>query len=242
MNLMTNLSMQKRSSTRLATSIATPFKRHFCTSIALSLAVLLVGCAAPPKPVDYTAFKQSRPRSIVVLPPINNTTDIAASNSVLAQSTRPLAESGYYVLPVTLVAETFKENGLTQPTDMHEAPIAKLRQIFGADAAMYITVTKFGTSYKVISSASEVNAEAKLVDLKTGVVLWTGQARASSEEGQNQQQGGLLGAVITALVKQVLASTTEQNYRIAGVAADRLLGAHPNGILVGPRSPNYGKD
>ena len=210
--------------------------------IPLCLAAFLVGCAAPPKPVDYTAFKESRPRSILVLPPISNSTDVDASNSVLAQATRPLAESGYYVLPVTLVSETFKENGLTQPTDMHGASVEKLRQIFGADAAMYITITKYGTSYRVVSSATEVTAEAKLVDLRTGTQLWSGTASASSEEGQNQQQGGILGALVGAIVKQVMASATDQSYKIAGVAAGRLLSTRPNGILAGPRSPNYGKD
>ena len=43
-------------------------------------------------------------------------------------------------MPVAMVAEAFKENGLTQPSDMHATSPAKLREIFGADAALYITV------------------------------------------------------------------------------------------------------
>lgn len=210
--------------------------------ILCGMVLFLTGCAAPPKAWDYSAFRESRPRSILVLPPTSSSTDIQASSSVLAQATRPLAESGYYVFPVTLVAETFRENGLTQPADMHEVPTEKLRQIFGADAAMYLSITQYGTSFQVLSSATVVTAEAKLVDLKTDKVLWAGVATASSEEGQNQQQGGLLGAVLTAIVKQVMASATDQNYKIAGLASERLLGARPNGLLLGPRSPNYGKD
>lgn len=133
--------------------------------VSVTVVVLATGCATQ-KPFDYTAYKASRPRSIVVLPPLNSTTDVKASNSVLTYSTLPLAESGYYVFPVTLVAETFKENGLPLPADIHAAPVDKLRQIFGADAAMYINITRYGSVYQVVNSVTVVSADAKLVDLK----------------------------------------------------------------------------
>lgn len=202
----------------------------------------MTGCATQ-APYDYSAFKESHPRSILVLPPVNNSPEVTASNSVLSYVTRPLAEAGYYVLPVTLVAETFHENGMTQPADMHATPADKLVKIFGADAALYITVQKYGTVYQVVNSASIVSAQAKLVDLKTGKLLWEGSASASSEEGNNQQQGGLAGLLIAAIVKQVIATTLDQSHVVAGTATQRLLAAgQPRGILYGPRSPNYGKD
>lgn len=212
-------------------------------SALLALAVLaLTGCATQ-KPFDYTAYKASNPRSVVVLPPVNNSPEVQASNSVLSFTTQPLAEAGYYVLPVTLVAETFKENGLTQPAEMHAASTEKLQKIFGADAAMYITITKYGTSFQVLNSVSQVAADAKLVDLKNGNVLWTGSAFASSDEGQNQSNGlGLAGLLISAIVKQVVATVTDESHVVAGRATTRLLGVGANGILYGPRSPNYGKN
>lgn len=207
------------------------------------IAVAMTGCATQREAYDYTAFKESRPKSILVLPPLNNTPDVQASNSLLAQTTYPLAEAGYYVLPVTLVAETFKENGMSQPAEMHDAPADKLRQIFGADAALYVKITQYGAVYSVINSATVAAAEAKLVDLRSGKLLWTGKASASSEEGQGQNQGGLVGLLVTAVIKQVMANVTDQSHRVGGVAAARLLTAgQPNGILHGPRSPNFGKD
>lgn len=217
-----------------------------CTRTLKALAIvagllLMTGCATR-QPYDYTAFKESKPRSIVVLPPLNNTPEVQASYSVLSYATLPLAESGYYVMPVTLVAETFKENGMAQPADMHATPATKLREIFGADAALYITISEYGTVYRVISSASIVTAGARLVDLKTGKVLWTGAATASSEEGKSQQ-GGVAGMLITAIVKQVIATVTDKSHEVAGITTARLLFANKvNGILPGPRSPLYGKD
>ena len=202
-------------------------------------AALIVGCATPKAPYDYTAFKAARPRSIVVLPPLNNSPDVNAGNSFYAQVTYPLAEAGYYVLPVALVGETFKQNGLTSAADIHAVDARKLSEIFGADAAMYVTITNYGVSYTVLNSVVVVTANARLVDLKTGVVLWTGTASASNNEGGNNG-GGLVGALVAAAVKQIINSTTDASHPVAGVASSRLLSAGlPNGMLFGPRSEYY---
>ncbi|WOE77385.1 DUF799 domain-containing protein [Pseudomonas protegens] len=203
---------------------------------------LLVGCAAP-KTVDYSAYKQARPKSILVLPPLNESPDVKATYSMLSQVTFPLAEAGYYVMPIAVVDETFRHNGLTNPADIHGLSPAKLNEIFGADAGLYITVKEYGTSYMLISSETVVTASATLVDLKTGTTLWTGSARASSEEGNSGNNGGLVGMLITAAVKQIINTSTDAGHPIAGITSQRLLSAgQRTGLLYGPRSPKYGTD
>jgi hypothetical protein len=194
--------------------------------------------------LDYSSYKQSHPRSILVLPPLNNSPDINATYSMLVHASWPLAESGYYVFPVALVDETFKQNGVTAPADIHAVSPAKLREIFGADAALYITVTEYGASYRVIDSKVVVSASAKLVDLKTGNEIWQGSATASNAEDQKNSGGnGLVGALISAVVDQIANNLSDSSYRIAGRASYRLLTAgQSNGILYGPRSPKYGTD
>nr|WP_312934575.1 DUF799 domain-containing protein [Pseudomonas sp.] len=203
---------------------------------------LFAGCAER-KTVDYSAYKQSRPKSILVLPPLNQSPDVKATYSMLSQVTYPLAEAGYYVMPVALVAETFNQNGMNQPEDVHALQPRKLHEIFGADAGLYVTVSDYGTRYMVLSSATIVTASAKLVDLKTGSTLWTGSATASSQENQ-QNQGGLIGMLIVAAVNQIVSSVQEDaGYPIAGITSARLLAPYPNGgLLYGPRSPKYGTD
>lgn len=213
--------------------------RHFGISVLLML-TLLVGCASKaPTPYDYSHFKASNPRSILVLPPVNKTPDVRASYSLLAQVTLPLAESGFYVLPVTLVDETLRENGITEPAIAHDVPTEKLREIFGADAVLYIDVTSYGTVYKVINSHTTVTANARLVDLKTQQMLWSGSASASTAEQQNQNQG-LLSMVISAAIQQISNTINEKSHEMAGITSQRLLGAGGHHrMLYGPRSPHY---
>lgn len=210
-------------------------------AVAAVAALLATGCATP-TPYDYSAFKQSRPTSILVLPPLNSSPDVAATYSMLAQVTQPLAESGYYVLPVSLVDETFRQNGLYNPPEMHEVKLQKLHEIFGADAALYINIKQYGTSYAVLASESRVTAEAKLIDLRNEQLLWQGEATASSAEGRSSS-GGLVGLLVQAVVAQIVESVTNQSHPVAGITGTRLLAAgRPSGILYGPRSPNYQKD
>ena len=210
---------------------------------ALCITLFATGCATKQAAHDYTAYKQIRPRSILVLPPVNNSPDVKATYSVLSHATRPLAEAGYYIFPVTLVDETFKNNGLNTPADIHAVAPKKLQEIFGADAALYITVTQYGSSYTVLNSAATVAAEAKLLDLKTGTLLWQGSARASNDENRNQNNGGLAGLLISAIVNQIANQVTDASHSVAGITNQRLLSAgQPNGILYGPRSPKYQTD
>lgn len=211
-------------------------------AVALAVVAALGACATPPAPYDYTAFKQNRPVSMLVLPPVNETPEVNATYGVLSQVTLPLAEAGYYVLPVSLMEETFRQNGLNNSAEIQDVSAQKLREIFGADAAVYIKVKRYGTSYAVISSETTVAAEARIVDLRTGQLLWQGRAAASSKESEGANQGGLVGLLVQAVITQIVGTVTDASFKYAGVASQRLLMPRKNGVLYGPRSPNYQKD
>ncbi|MBP2846209.1 DUF799 domain-containing protein [Dickeya oryzae] len=216
---------------------------RFLALISLMGVLVLTGCAKP-QPHDYTAFKQSKPRTILVLPPLNHSPDVKAGPSFLSQVTYPLAESGYYVLPVAVTDETFKQNGLTTAQDIQAVSVAKLHQIFGADAALYLDITDYGSKYMVIDSETRVTASARLVDLRNGKEIWKGSATASTSEQQsNNSNGGIVGLLVQAAVAQIANSVTDKGHDIAGITSARLLTAGgPSSLLYGPRSPMYGKE
>lgn len=221
-------------------------KRMLKLAAVLAPAVLAVGCANhAAKPYDYSAFEASNPRSILVLPPVNNSPDVQATNSMYSSVTYPLAEAGYYVMPVSLVNETFKQNGLTTPADIHNLDTQKLHQIFGADAALYMTVNQFGSSYNIVSSVITIGATAKLVDLKTRAVLWEGEVTVVDNGNQGgNTPGGLAGLLVKAVVTQILNSSLNRSHEVAARANAMLLsGGQARGVLYGPRSPNFkGRD
>ncbi len=211
-------------------------------SLVLASALVLTGCVNPPPAHDYSAFRNADPHSILVLPPINNSVEVVAPYSLMSQVVGPIAESGYYVFPVTLVEQTFRTNGLTEATDIHAVPFEKVHEIFGADTALYMTIEKYGTNYVVLSSETIVTISATLVDLRTGTVLWQDKATASSAETRGSNSGGLIGMLVEAAVNQILETITDRGFDIAALSSNRLLYAEGyNGLLYGPRSPKYGQ-
>jgi hypothetical protein len=202
---------------------------------------LLSGCVNTPTALDYSALRHADPHSILILPPINQTPEVIAPYSVMAQMATPIAESGYYVFPVALVDQTFKNNGLTVAEDVHTVPFSKLQEIFGADAGLYITITNYGTSYVILSSETRVSMTASLIDLHTGTLLWKGAASASSAENQ-QNNNSLVGMLVNAAVNQIVETIADRGFNIAAIASHRLVSAQTyNGLLYGPRSPQYGQ-
>ncbi len=199
---------------------------------SLLIALLfLSGCASVP-PKDYTAFRKSNPRSILVLPPANETNDVLAPYSLLTTITRPLSELGYYVVPIVMADQLLKENGLTIPAEMHQAPLQKLHDVFGSDAVLYITIEKYGSKYQVLASNTFVFARASLVDARDGTKLWEGRVQT-----EFQGQSGLIQALVT----QVLNKLVDQAHQVAAMASVQLLLPPGQGLPKGPRHPEYGK-
>lgn len=202
------------------------------------LATAAFSCAA--KPYDYTAYLTHMPKSILVLPPVNDSLEVQASNAFLATITRPLAERGYYVFPVAVVDAFLRQNGRPTPADMHTVEMAKLREVFGADAALYIHIKDWGTSYQVLSSSSRVVTECRLVDLQTGSVLWTGTGVGVESSGSGG--GGLAGMLASALVSQVASSVNDPCPALARRANQELFARDGHGLLLGHRHPGYEED
>ena len=206
------------------------------------LALFFAGCSfKEPEPYDYSAFLQKKPRSILVLMPTNDSTDVTGSAAVLANSVAPLSEAGYYVFPVALVNDTFKQNGITEPGEIAAVPLNKLDKIFHADSVLYINIKDYGTSYVVVSSSTKVVLEAKLIDIKSGAKLWEGTATAI--EDSSSGQSSLLGMLVSAVISQVANTISDKSYDLAAMADAYLFSSNcHNCILYGPYSPHYGKD
>lgn len=221
-------------------------KMTFKSAVLIAgLALTLGGCATTATTQkDMSDYRAHMPRSILVLPPMNDSMDVKATYSVWSGVAVPVAEAGYYVFPMSVVDTMFKENGVHSGAEAQNIPAKKLQEIFGADAALYIRIKQYGSQYQVIQSVSTVEAEAKLIDLKTGTQLWSGTkkvARSSSDSNS-----GLVGALIGAVVEQVSSSLSDGSYPLANQVNMIMYTPIPSqpgvGLLYGPRSPLYQQD
>ena len=216
--------------------------KNFKKLCVLGLAVtLFTGCTTTPKSNrDLSAYHANMPKSILVLPPVNESPDTRATYGYWSTVTLPVAEAGYYVFPISVVDTLFKENGVTNGYDAQQIPIQKLNEIFGADAALYVKVKEYGSKYQVIQSVSTVAVEAKLVDLKTGALLWEGQEKI--QQANNNSNAGLVGMLVGALIDQISNHLSDKAYVLSNSVSTQLYAPQlmqQKGLLYGPRSPHF---
>lgn len=196
-----------------------------------AFACVLTACNTTP--YDYTALEESKPRSILVIPPMNDTVEVSAPYTFLSTISKPLAEKGYYVFPVAVIDSFMKENGLPTPAEMNAVPLDKLRENIGADAVLYVNIDAWGQKYRVVSSQAVTSATLKLVDARTGELLW--DARAEAVEGDDGgNEAGLAGLLVKAVVKQIVGSMLDQTQRLSSLGNARAVNNLSQGLKPGP--------
>ena len=207
-------------------------KRMLPCIVVLSL--LLSGCISPKK-ADLTAFRANPPRSIVVVPVVNESPEITASSIFTPTLTIPLAERGYYVFPVYLTEMLLRDLGLSEAGHIHLMPPNRFQELFGADAVLFVTIKSWSTKYIVLSSSVEISAEYVLKDTRTGTVLWKGSQQVVQASGNGG--GGLIGALVAAAVHAMIT-----DYKPLARQANGTAFLPPHGLPAGPYHSEYGKD
>lgn len=196
------------------------------------------GCAV--KQTDYRAYLDHFPKSVLVLPPLNESLEIQASGMFLSTITTLLAERGYYVLPVAVVDAVLKGEGVPLPPEMHQVSLEKLQEVFDPDAVLYVTIKKWTTTYIVLDTTTTVVLDYRLVDTDTKIILWRWQQ--AFQYSPSSQQSDLIGKVLMAAVHAAQSGSGRVERDVA-VAANRTAFYRPrHGILTGARHPNYEND
>ncbi|MEQ1724293.1 MAG: GNA1162 family protein, partial [Pseudobdellovibrio sp.] len=194
--------------------------------------LILVGCVTSK---NYDKFRAANVRSILVLPPKNQSTDIRGTYSFLSTVTMPIAEKGFYVFPVSIVDQMMKENGVPSADEMHTVSLKKIKEILNPDAVLYITLEQYGSKFVVVQSQTTVVASARLIATATGELLWEGKAAkviASSDGG-----GGLTGMLVSAMVSQAVNSSVDHAHNVSVIASQELFMTQGQGLLNGPYKP-----
>jgi hypothetical protein len=205
-------------------------------AVILASSLILAGCQTPR--YDYSNFYAHPPRSILVLPPINETNDLEATYGYYTTLSQPIAERGYYVFPLALVDQVMKENGLPTAGEMQGASLAKMGQVIGADAVLYTTLKQYGSKFRVIGSDTTVEVLARLVDTRTGVLLWEGHGIATESVALNGGNSLLLASIVAA-AGHISSKKTDKAHTVSREANEDLFAKKGTGLPYGPYSPNY---
>ena len=198
---------------------------------SIALLALLSGCIAPPK--NYDKFNAASPRSILIVPVVNNSVEVTAPDYFLSTISIPLAEQGYYVFPVNLVKRMLEDDGLSDASLVHGASVEKLSNLFGADAVLYVIINQWDAKYMVFSTQVTVALAYVIKDGKTGEILWEHQQSMVYVPQNNSSGNPLVDLIVMAV--NAAATKAAPNYIPLANQANAATFTYPGaGIPPGP--------
>jgi hypothetical protein len=210
------------------------------TLLVALVVVFVSGCVSNnlvTKLDEFPEMYNEKPRSLLIMPPINLSTAADAKDYYATTVEMPIAFQGYYTFPYELTSEILKQEGIYDAELVYDMPLNKFHEYFGADAVLFTKILKWDTSYLVIASSLTVSIEAEIKSTKTSSTLWKYTGTVVVDLSGGNHGGGLAGLIVGAIATAV--NTAAADYtRYARQANSRFVGTVP----VGPYHPLYLKD
>jgi hypothetical protein len=194
--------------------------------IVIFVMAILVGACVPTKVAKKDAFPEmynERPLSILVLPPMNETTAADAKEYYLTTVAEPISYAGYYVFPIEVTNDILKSVGLHDTEIVSEGHLQKFKEFFGADAVLFVRIVKWDTSYTVLAGNVTVGIECTLKSTTTRNTLWQYKGTVFIDTTARSSGGGLIGLAIQAIATAITTASTDYvpiarrvNYMVIG--------------------------
>ena len=174
-------------------------------------AFFLISCGKViTKSEAFPKMYEEKPISILVLPPINESTAAEAKEYYVTTIAEPLSLSGYYVYPIEVVTDILFSEGLYDTEILDESSVPKFKEYFDADAVLFINILKWDTSYFVVGGSVTVKVIYKLISTTTSEILWKYEGEIEVDTtGDSGNTGGLAGLLVQVVTTAIKTATTD---------------------------------
>jgi len=186
-------------------------KKYFCSIFGI-LAILLLSACAPKmstKLAEFPMMYEERPASILILPPINESTAADAKEYYSTTIQEPLAFAGYYTFPYPITSEILKMEGIYDTELLVNLPLSKFKEYFGADAVLFTTIKKWDLSYMILASTLTVSIDCKLKSTTSNQILWKYTGTVVVDLSGGNASGGLAGLIVKVVVAAVQSAAAD---------------------------------
>lgn len=187
----------------------------------LALAILVCSCGTAnqiTRESQYNAMYTAKPVTLLVMPPINNTSYVEAKDLLYTSISKPLAEAGYYVISPFLAMDILKAESAYDAELFTNSSLAPFKNVFGADAVVFSEIQAwskkgFGIQTKIRYFIKSVVDNEIIFDRTCDLYL----DLSSNSNGSNNGWVGLLAdlalsALNTALTEHIDAARLANSY------------------------------
>ena len=185
----------------------------------------------------FPAIYEELPTSILILPPINESTAADAKEYYATTIQEPLSFLGYYVFPYEITTKILKMEGIYDAELMKDLPLLKFREYFGTDAVLFTTIKKWNLAYMVLAANLTVSIDCELKSTKSNATLWQYNGTVVVDLSGGDTGGSIVGLIAKVIITAVSSAMVDYvpHARTANYMA---LSTLP----YGKYHPLYGKD
>lgn len=213
-------------------------KKRISTLIcATVVALLLASCASSrTRGSLYPKLYEEKPVTILVMPPINNTSHVEAKELLYTSISQPLVEAGYYVVSPHLAMELLKAESAYDAEMFIDRDASVFGRVFGADAVVFSVIdiwrkTGLGIETKIRYIVRSTRTNEVLFERSCDFYLDLQKQYASNEKKT------VLGELINLTATVVTTALTDH------IVAARKCNQHIfSDMPRGKYSPDYMKD
>lgn len=165
---------------------------------------------------QYATMYENMPVTILVMPPINNTSNVEAKDLLYTSISRPLAEAGYYVISPLLAMDVLKAESAYDAELFIDRPLTMFRDFFGADAVVFSEIddwTKrgFGIDTKIRYIIKSATSGEVLFDRSCDLYLNL-QQNSGGTSALSHLVDLAVSAIATALTDHIVAARKANYY------------------------------
>ncbi len=188
-----------------------------------------------PKSTAYKGIYDEKPLSVLIMPPINRSTNVEAKEYFHSTLNIPIANAGYYVIPPFLSMEILKRESAYDAELFLNSPLTKFKEVFGADLAVFTIIDKWDKSG--IAAKVYVKVEYIIKSTKTNEVVYTRTGDITYDASVSTNAGGIAGLIADVALSAINTAATKY------VDVARACNAYTfKDLPAGKYSPTYGTD
>jgi hypothetical protein len=211
-------------------------KKIIYTLIIIS--VFISGCTTTsniPKSTAYKGIYNENPLSVLLMPPINKSTNVEAKEYFHSTMNIPIANAGYYVIPPFLSMEILKKESAYDSELFLNSSLSKFREVFNSDIVVFTIIHKWDKS--ALAATVKVEVEYIIKSTKTNEILFTRKGDVTYDASMSTGVGGAWGVLADLTASAINTAATKY------VDVARACNAYTfKDLPAGKYSPNYNND
>jgi hypothetical protein len=154
---------------------------------------------------QYAKMYEEQPITLLVMPPINNSTNVEAKDLLYTSISRPLIEAGYYVISPLLAMDVLKAESAYDSELFFDAPLTAFQNYFGADAVVFSVIDTWAKKGMGI----ETKIRYVIKSASTNEILFDRSCDLYLDLSVDSGTEGLLGALVDLAASAINTAATD---------------------------------